>query len=231
MEEIENIYDLDLSSSTCADSDKALAKWWQCDFLGCVVGPSTWSGTGAFDNRKHRIPTEKAWIKELGEMRVAVTMTSEAFARVICKNNRDRWIKIFECKAQHGIKAKVPDHKKNPDGSENPPHKTFKAEWSDSYGGQGSGWDVGAMVHFNQQVQAIQDFRAEEKAREPEDQHYRQVLHLIQDEHEIQHDSPFPTTTPGKKRKRSANGTPKESPPALTILDEWSLVSLISCVC
>ena len=53
MEEIENIYDLDLSSPDCKESDKALAKWWQNDFLGHVVGPSTWSGTGAFDNRKH----------------------------------------------------------------------------------------------------------------------------------------------------------------------------------
>ena len=145
-------------------------------------------------------------------MRVAVTMTSEAFARVIHKNNRDRWIQIFQCKAEHGEKAKVPDHKKQPDGSENPDCKTFKAAQSDSYGGQGSGWDVGAMVYFNQQVQAIQEFRAEEKGREPEDQHYRQVSHLIQDEHEIQHDTPCPTTTPGKKHKASeAQMAPRKS--------------------
>ena len=220
MDEIERIYDLNLTSPTCKESDKALAKWWQNDFLGYVVGPSTWSGTGTFDNRKYRIPTEKAWINDLGEMRVAVTITSEAFARVIYKNNRDRWMAIFKCKAQHGDKATIPDRKKLADGSQNPQCKTFKAEWSDSYGGQGCGWDVGAMVYFNQQMQAIQEFRTAEKAREPQHQHYRQVLHLIQDEHDIEHDTPFPTTTPGKKRKRSANGTPKESPPALTILDE-----------
>jgi len=220
VEEIEDIYDLDLNSPTCKESDKALAKWWQNDFLGYVVGPSTWSGTGTFDNRKYRIPTDKVWIKELGEMRVAVTITSEAFARVIYKNNRDRWIAIFKYKAQHGNKATIPDRKKHSDGSPNSQYKTFKAEWSDSYGGQGCGWDVGAMVYFNSQVEAIQQFRTAEKGREPQDQHYRQVLHLIQDEHELEHDTPFPTTTPGKKRKRSANGTPKESPPALTILDE-----------
>ena len=101
-------------------------------------------------------------------MRVAVTMTSEAFARVIHKNNLGRCIEIFKCKSENGEKAKVPDHKKNPDGSENPHYKTFKAAWSDSHGGQGSGWDVGAMVYFKQQVQAIQDFRVEEKGREPE---------------------------------------------------------------
>ena len=108
MEEIETIYDLDLNSPTCKDSDKALAKWWQYDFLGYVIGPSTWSGTGTFDNRKYRIPTEKVWIDDLGETRVAVTITSEAFARVIYKNNRDRWIAIFKYKAQHGERPRSP---------------------------------------------------------------------------------------------------------------------------
>lgn len=220
MEEVESICDLDLNSPECTERDKALAKWWQCDFLGLVVGPSTWSGTGCFDNRKYRIPTDKVWIKELAQNRVAITITSEAFARVIYKNNRDRWIAIFNYKAKYGAKAKIPDHKKMADGSENPLCNKFKAEWSDSYGGQGSGWDPAAMVYFNQQVGLIQQFRAEEQSRAAADQHYRQVLHLIQDEHDIAHDTPFPTVTPGKKRKRSAPGTDKESPPPLTILDE-----------
>ena len=43
------------------------------------------------------------------------TISSEAFARVIYKNNRDRWLAIFKYKAEKGEKAKVPDHKKNAD--------------------------------------------------------------------------------------------------------------------
>ena len=76
------------------------------------------------------------------------------------------------------------------------------------------------MVYFNKQVDEILRIRESEKARQPEEQHYRKVLHLIQDEYHIDHDTPYPTTTPGKKRKRTPAAPVKESPPALTVLDE-----------
>ena len=80
--------------------------------------------------------------------------------------------------------------------------------------------------YFNEQIQVIQSFRAQEQGRDPDDQFYRQVLHMIQDDNGVERDTPFPTSTPGKKRKRSPNGPPKESPPPLTVvLEEQCLVS------
>ena len=98
-------------------------------------------------------------IDVLGKQKVAVTVTSEAYALINYENNRERWINLYKWKKANPKVKTTPKYSKR----RHEETKDYQAKWSDCKGGQQSGWDDEALTTFEAHKTRIKEFRAQEK--------------------------------------------------------------------
>jgi hypothetical protein len=186
-----------LSSPEQKKYDRAIKVlvWWMDSFMPYAVGLECW---GPNIRPFHKM-TDTQFIEGdvSGKEKVLVTTTSEAFAYVLFKNCRDKWMADYAYLRKHkkNKKATVPRYKKT-DPS------TFKHQnrWSNANTGNvpGGGWHLEALKYFNTQMKEVRAFREKEgKNGYP---NYTLVQNLIKINNDIKMDDDGDSVS--KKRKR-----------------------------
>lgn len=167
VEEIEKVWDLPQSiDDEASEEEKAecarkvqILTWYLDDYLEKCVGLEYWGPS----LRCFNLLTDKKTldnISYLGENMVLVTITSEAYAQVLYKNCRDKWLADLEFfKSKGGKKVSVP--KCDKDKPDTHKHQNL---WSNSRTGAvaGGGWAPEAMEHLNERIKAVQTFRKQQ---------------------------------------------------------------------
>jgi hypothetical protein len=129
----------DAASKKYHRSAKVLT-WWMDSFIPMAVGLEFWGP----NIRPFKYMTDKTVVEgdPAGEEKVLVTITSEAFAYVLYKNGRDKWMADYAYLKNNPRAKMTPKYKKD-DSS------TFKHanKWSNSNTGSmvGAGWHTDAL--------------------------------------------------------------------------------------
>ena len=160
--------------------------WWIDEFLGFFIGPTYWGPK----IRYYKMLTDATYVSHLNQQKVCVTITSEAFARLMYVNCRKKWINTFEFKQQNGEKAIIPNTKLD---KETP---KYQGKWSDTMTGRvkGAGWDPACKKVFNAYINDISKTRADDEAKDWIK--HKLARKLMRDRNNITEQSP------SKKRKR-----------------------------
>lgn len=146
-------------------------------------------------------------IKVNGELRVAVTVASEAFGLLVLDNCQQKWQNIFELKEKEGPNAVIP--------TKGPVYEAkFKAKYTDSKCGRVKfgGWDKAAYAFYEETKGKVKEFRTVDAANAFDTQNY--ALQIVRKAHEITEDGP------NKKRKRSKKSTAPAPVPVRRITRE-----------
>ena len=183
VEEIETVWDLPegptppLRGGPIADFEEAmlnykadlelykkkekLLAWYATDYLSMAVGVETWGNT----QKCTKLLTDKALLQEdpSGKEKVLVPVTSEAFAQLMYKNCREKWMAVWQYRKVHGRKAKVPKYSK----TDQTTHK-YDGLWSNPRSGQveGGGWHMDGLQYLMDRMEAVAAVRAADKAND-----------------------------------------------------------------
>lgn len=160
--------------------------WWVDDYLGMFIGPTYWGPK----IRHYKMLTDATYVSHLNVQKVCVTITSEAFARLMYVNCRDKWINTFEYKKKNGEKAVIPNTKVDKETVK------YQGKWSDTMTGRvkGAGWNPACKKVFNAYISDISDTRSKDEA-EGWIKH-KLARNLVRERYNITEDAP------SKKRKR-----------------------------
>jgi hypothetical protein len=163
------------------DEEVKQAMLWYSDRWLPVIAGKDFFGPNV---RYYSCPTDLVLVH--GEQKVAVTVTTEAFGLLVFENCRNKWMKMWEWKANNPDKA-IPN--------KGPIADTFKALYTDSKVGQipYGGWDPEAYELMEAMKKTITTFRMNDEA----DNKKAQLLarDLMRGHHGIAFDTPA-----GKKR-------------------------------
>ena len=164
--------------------------WYVDEYLPMAAGVQ-WFGPTI---RPYYLPCDTLDIGG-GQMKVYVTITSEAFGRLVFENCRDKWVEIFKWRdAQPSSKKRTnpPTYKAN-----KPETHKFKAKWSDNNIGQTTGWSKDAYERMKELMAEIKAFRESDAENDNAKQAFGRALirsiHGIKDDEEEE--------PPKKKRK------------------------------
>lgn len=224
--EIESVWDVPLLlSDTASEQEKAyftkkvrILTWWVDDFLEKVVGLEYWGP----DKRPFHLMTDKVTLENidyLGQNKVLVSITSEAFAYVVYKNCRDKWIADFGYiksagTTKSGKKPTVP--KFNKDDPDTHKHQNL---WSNSRTGAvaGGGWHEDAMIYLNEMIEKVQKFR--EVQATDGNELYLMAQNLIKAANEINL-TDGQTSDDGKRKAAPKKDDRASKLPKIIVLDE-----------
>lgn len=209
MEQILNVWDFPFDSPEDDDheEEQELLLWWCDEYLRMLVGPKTWGN----EQRFYKMMVDKCYIPALKEEKVCVTTATEAFGLLIYENCREKWIKTFEYKQEHGKDAVLPTKKNDPASAQ------FKGKFSDSQVGsiKGGGWSVDAFKNLNTYIAKVQQQRTEDKD-EGWTMH-KLAKTLIRKKHDITADGP---RRGRRRKKKDAAPEPQQEVVELMVLDE-----------
>lgn len=167
--------------------------WWIDSFMEKAAGLEFWGPTV----RPFRLMTDKILVDgdPSGKEKVLVTVTSEAFAHLMFKNHRDKWVADYELK-KNNRKAKIPKYVKEDVST----HK-HQNRWSSSRTGQVQcgGWAKEAFDYFEKKKKDVQKFRREEEGRNYST--FLEAQQMIRVANDIKLDET--EANGGKKRKRA----------------------------
>lgn len=180
---------------------KSLLIWYFDRYLPAAARKEYWGD----DVRYYKLYTDNMNLK--GEMKVLVTITSEAFGLLQLRNCGEKWKNIFVFKEQNGAKQKIPSKKNNPES------KKYKAEWTDPKIGQVKygGWNPQAIEYMNDIVEYLVKLRGDDAANNNKNaKYYKEILRVA---NEIKDDDPKKNK---RKKKKSLDETPAPAPAPLT---------------
>jgi hypothetical protein len=144
-------------------------------------------------------------IKYLNESKTCVTVSHEAFARLLFQNCREKWLNTFRHKKTHGEKTPIPTRK------DEPGYEKFQAKWSDRRNGQvkGGGWaEESRKVFINMMREIMKDREDDQKNGWRK---HRYAKDLVRAKYEVTAETP--PTTARKRRKRYQTVTPEQTLP------------------
>jgi hypothetical protein len=150
-----------------------------------------------------------------GEEKVLVTITSEAFAYVLYKNGRDKWMADYAYLKNNPRAKMTPKYKKD-DPS------TFKHanKWSNSNTGSmvGAGWHTDALEYFVKKMKDVQEFRNEQELHDYG--LYKFAKELIREENMIKDDETGEEPEGGGKKRKRDEGDRSADVVDIMFLDE-----------
>ena len=134
--------------------------WWVDQFLPYAVGLEFWGPT----IHPFRLMTDLEYVSgdPSGNMKVLVTITSEAFAHLIFANCRDKWQADYDYFKANKNAKRVPAYNK-----EKPETHKHVNKWSSSRTGQvlGGGWSKEGIKYFLEKQKEVKAFRELEASR------------------------------------------------------------------
>lgn len=199
------------STENLTSAQEEFITWYWRRWMPVIADKLYWGEP----TRYHKLPVDTCKIarkdeneEEVLEDKVLVTVTSEAFGWLVYANCREKWLRYFEYKKQHGKNAEIP---KTGDAA-----IPFKGKFTDSKLGQVKygGWSDEGYSYFEQYKTELKTFRRMDKAADYATM--KKVLNLVRTEMGITGDGT-------KKRKRKSKGgrdAPAQKKAAITIEDE-----------